>query len=151
VTDPEIESFMRAFEDGSFSRSEWTHFRHLVLALWYLRRHNRDEATKLIREGIQRYNERQGNLTGYHETITLAWVAVIERFLGTRDLDVPVSLLAGELLSQCGDKNYLLRFYSKERLFSDEARHRWVAPDLAAIGERELRRRTETDIGCFIT
>jgi hypothetical protein len=109
-------------------------------ALGYLRHHNRDEATSLIRDGIQQLNERQGNLTGYHETITLAWVAVIERFLGGRDLDAPVSVLAGELLRQCGDKNYLLQFYSKERLFSDEARHRWVPPDLAAIGERDLMR-----------
>ena len=122
MTDPYIESFMRAFEDGSLSKSEWTHSRHLVMALWYLRRHNRDEATRLIRDGIRRHNERQGNLTGYHETITLAWVAVIERFLAVRDLDVPVSVLAGELLGQCGDKDYLLRFYSRERLFSDEAR-----------------------------
>jgi hypothetical protein len=133
VTDAYIESFMLASEHGSLSRSEWTHSRHLVMALWYLSGHNRDEATRLIREGIQRYNERQGNFTGYHETITLAWVAVIERFLGGIDLDVPLSVLARELLSQCGDKNYLLRFYSKERLFSDEARHRWVPPDLAAI------------------
>jgi hypothetical protein len=138
VTDPYIESFMQAFEVGSLSKSEWTHSRHLVMALWYLRHHNRDEATSLIRDGIQRFNERQGNLTGYHETITLAWVAVIERFLGVRDLDVPLSVLAGELLRQCGDKNYLLRFYSKERLFSDEARHRWVPPDLASIGDRDL-------------
>jgi hypothetical protein len=134
VTDPYIESFMRAFEDGSLSRSEWTHSRHLIMALWYLRRHNRDDATRLIRDGIQRYNERQGNLTGYHETITLAWVAAIERFLAVRDLDVPVSVLAGELLGQCGDKDYLRRFYSRERLFTEEARHRWVPPDLAAIG-----------------
>jgi hypothetical protein len=104
------------------------------MALWYLRRHDRDEAIRLIRDGIHRYNERQGNLTGYHETITLAWVAVIERFLGGRDLDVPVSVLAGELLGQCGDKDYLLRFYSRERLFTAEARYRWVPPDLAAIG-----------------
>jgi hypothetical protein len=151
VTDPYIESFMVAFENGSLSKTEWTHFRHLVMALWYLRRHERDEATSLIRDGIQRYNQCQGNLTGYHETITLAWVAVIEEFLSGIDLNVSLSVLAGELLSQCGDKNYLLRFYSEERLFSDEARQRWVAPDLAAIGERELRRRTETDIECFIT
>ena len=26
------------------------HSRHLVMALWYLRRHNRDEATRLIRD-----------------------------------------------------------------------------------------------------
>ena len=134
MTDPYIESFMRAFEVGSLSRREWTHSRHLIVALWYLRHHNREEATKLIRDGIQRFNECQGNITGYHETITLAWVAVIERFLGVTDLRVPVSVLAGELLGQCGDKDYLLRYYSRERLFSDEARHRWVPPDLASIG-----------------
>jgi hypothetical protein len=134
VTDLYIESFIRAFENGSLSRPEWTHSRHFVMALWYLRRHNREEATGLIRAGIQRHNERQGNLTGYHETITLAWIIVIERFLAVRDLDVPLSVLAGELLAQCGNKDYLLRFYSRERLFSDEARHRWVPPDLAAIG-----------------
>jgi hypothetical protein len=134
VTDSDIESFMRAFEDGSLSKPEWTHSRHLVMALWYLRHHDRDEATRLIRSGIRRHNERHGNLTGYHETITLAWVAVVERFLAVRELDVPVSVLAAELLQQCGDKDYLLRFYSKERLFSGEARTCWVPPDLAAIG-----------------
>ncbi len=133
MTDPEIESFIRAFEDGSLTKAEWTHSRHLVMALWYLRRHKRDEATRLIRDGIQRHNERQSNLTGYHETITLAWVAVIERFLRGVDPGATLSALAAELLVQCGDKDHLLRYYSRERLFSDEARARWVAPDLAAI------------------
>jgi hypothetical protein len=134
VTDAYIESFVQAFEFGSLSRSEWTHSRHLIMALWYLRRYGRDEATTLIRDGIRRHNECQENFTGYHETITLAWVAVIERFLGLRDLDLPVSVLAGELLGQCGHKDYLLRFYSRERLSSEEARACWVPPNLAAIG-----------------
>lgn len=138
MTDPEIESFIRAFEDGSLSRSEWTHGRHLVMALWYLRRHGRDEATRLIRDGIQRYNQAQGNLTGYHETITKAWIAVIERLLIMRDRTIPDSVLAEELLNECGDKDYLLRFYTKKRLLSDEARSRWVDPDLARIGQLDL-------------
>jgi len=133
VTEPYIESFVLAFEAGSLSRSEWTHSRHLIMALWCLKRHDRHEAIRLIRDGIKRCNERQGNLTGYHETITLAWVALIERFLAGRPMDAPVAELAGELLEQCGDKDYLLRFYSRERLFSDEARRGWVPPDRAAI------------------
>ena len=133
MSDAEIETFVRAFEDGSLPKSEWTHSRHLAMALWYLRRHNREAATQLIRHGIQRHNGRHGNFTGYHETITLAWVAVIERFLAVRDANVPLSVLVGELLEECGDKDYLLRFYSRERLLSDEARHRWVPPDVAAI------------------
>jgi hypothetical protein len=129
----EIESFIRAFEDCSLPNSEWNHAKHLIMALWYIRRHGRDEATTLIREGIRRYNECQGNLNGYHETITLAWVAVIEQFLATRDRDVAVSALIAELLEVCGERDYLLRFYSRERLFSDEARRRWVTPDVAEV------------------
>jgi len=137
TTDAEIESFIRAFEDGSLPRSEWTHARHLVLAMWYIRRHGRDRAIGLIRDGIRRYNERHGNPTGYHETITLAWVAVIDHFLGGRDRGVPLSALAGELLAECGERDYLLRFYSRERLFSDEARGRWVPPDRGEIARTE--------------
>ena len=33
---------------------------------------------------------------------------------------MPLSVLAGELLDECGDRDYLLRFYSRGRLFSDE-------------------------------
>jgi hypothetical protein len=133
MTDPEIESLVRSFEDGSLPRSEWTHARHLVVALWYVRRLGRDGATGLVRDGIRRFNERHGNPTGYHETITLAWVAVIDVFLAGRDRDRPISVLVGELLEECGDKGYLLRFYSRDRLFSDEARGRWVPPDRGEI------------------
>ena len=133
MTDTEMGAFIAAFEDGSLPKSEWTHARHLLMALWYLHCHEREVATTLIREGIRRYNQRQGNPTGYHETITLAWVAVIERFLSCNNRDQPVSSLGAELLAECGDKEYLLRFYSRERLFSEQARAQWVTPDRCSI------------------
>jgi hypothetical protein len=132
-TDAEIESLVRAFEDGSLPRAEWTHREHLTVALWYLRRHPRAEATERVREGIRHYNLSHGNTTGYHETITLAWVAVIARFLAGRDRGRPLSSLAEELLGECGEKGYLLRFYSRDVLLSDRARQGWVPPDLEAI------------------
>src|SRR5262245_33355940 len=125
-TDAEMTAFVRSFENCTWPRAEWTHSRHIVMALWYLRVHTREEATRLIREGIQRYNLSQGNQTGYHETITLAWIAVIECFLREQSRHEPISALVRRLLDECGDKDYLLRFYSKERLFSEDARHRWV-------------------------
>ena len=66
-------------------------------------------------------NESHNNRTGYHETITLAWIAVIERFLDGRDRNRPVSVLAGQLLEEYGDREYLSRFYSRERLDSNES------------------------------
>ena len=128
-----IDALVRAFEDGTLPRAGWTHREHLVVALWYLHRHPRDEATRLIREGIRRYNGRHGNAAGYHETITRAWAAVIRRFLGEQGEGVPLPVLARRLLATCGDTAHLLRYYTHDALMSDEARHHWVAPDLEPI------------------
>jgi hypothetical protein len=103
------------------------------MALWYIRREGRERATVLIRNGIRRYNKAHDNPNGYHETITLAWVAVIDKFLRAQDADTSLGVLAEKLLEQCGDKNYLLQFYSRDRLFSDEARRQGMTPDLAVI------------------
>jgi hypothetical protein len=103
------------------------------MALWYQVHHDRVEATKRIRAGIQRYNLTHGNPTGYHETITLAWICVIEQFLAERNRQTPVAALAAELLQTCGRKDFLLRYYSRDLLLSDDARHRWVEPDLRPI------------------
>jgi hypothetical protein len=129
TTDAEIEALIQGFEKTSLPRSEWTHEKHLLMALWYLWHHPRAEATQRIREGIRRFNLSHGNQTGYHETITLAWIAVIDRFLSERNRTQPVSALAGSLLEECGGKDYLFRFYSREVLLSDEARSQWVSPD----------------------
>src|SRR4051794_30687807 len=97
-TDAEIEVLVRAFERCTLPKAEWTHAEHLTVALWYLRHQPRGEATGRIREGIRRLNLSHGNATGYHETITLAWVAVIARFLAEHDQGQPLSTLAGALL-----------------------------------------------------
>jgi hypothetical protein len=131
--DAAVGALVRGFEGCTLPRSEWTHQAHLTVALWYLRTYTREEATDRIREGIRRFNLSQGNRTGYHETITLAWVAVIVRFLAERDRGQPVSALVGELLERCGDKSFLLHFYSEDVLMSDQARRGWVPPDLRPI------------------
>ena len=96
-TDAEIESLVLAFEAGTLPRAEWTHHAHLIVALWYLRRHEREQATRRIREGIQAYNALGGKPMGYHETITLAWVAVVSQFLAENDRGQSLSALAGGL------------------------------------------------------
>jgi hypothetical protein len=133
TTDAEIETLVRAFEDCTLPRAGWTHQKHLTVALWYLRHYARDQATERIREGIRRFNLSHGNTTGYHETITLAWVAVIDRFLARNDHGQPLSLLVRGLLEQCGDKGYLRWFYTEDVLMSDEARRSWVPPDLCPL------------------
>lgn len=134
----EIEHLISAFESCMLPRGEWNHRAHLTVGLWYLVRHEKAEATELIRQNIQKYNRAHGILTtkesGYHETITLFFIRVVSKYLseaGSASSSI-VALLNG-LIASYGDKNLPLRYYSKERLMSWEARTRWVEPDLKPL------------------
>jgi hypothetical protein len=136
-TSTEVLRLVREFEACTLPRAEWTHHAHLTVGLWYLLRHERKAATRLIRDRIKRYNEACGVETtptgGYHETITLFYVWAIGKFLARADRDCTLAALANLLVSACGDRELPLAYYSRERLMSWEARTRWVEPDLKAL------------------
>jgi hypothetical protein len=136
-TSGEVLRLVREFEACTLPRAEWTHHAHLVVALCYLVRHEEAQATKLIRDGIKRYNEACGIKTtktsGYHETITLFYIRAIGKFLLAANPDCTLAALANSLISACGHKNLPLEYYSRERLMSGQARTRWLEPDLKAL------------------
>ena len=136
-TSAEVLRLVREFEDCTLPRAEWTHHAHLAVGLWYLMRHDEVEATRLIRQGIWHYNKACGVKTtatsGYHETVTLFYVRVIASFLAAASLDCTLAALANSLVRACGDKNLPLRYYSRERLMSPEARAAWLEPDLRPL------------------
>lgn len=131
--DTEIEDLGRRFEASAIPRSEWTHAAHLTIALWYLTRYDPQEATQRIRNGIQCLNAANGVLTtptgGYHETLTLFWIHRVRFYLHKSQAGVSLTELANGLIRACADSKLPLRYYSRERLFSPEARSGWIAPD----------------------
>ncbi|MDT4895672.1 MAG: hypothetical protein QOH25_749 [Acidobacteriota bacterium] len=133
----EVLRLVREFESCTLPRARWTHHAHLVVALWYLVRHEEAAATRLIRDGIMRYNKVSGieqtKTGGYHETITLFYIRVIRKFLSTANPDCTLAALATSLIRVCGDKNLPLEYYSRERLMSWEARTGWLEPDVKAL------------------
>ena len=119
-------------------RPEWTHEAHLA-ATTYLLTRRPDIAIDAELPGIiRRYNESVGGVNddsqGYHETITRLFLQGVRLFLSEADLDSPLFELVNDLLhSPMGRRDWPLRFYSAERLFSVEARRTLVPPDLAAL------------------
>jgi hypothetical protein len=105
--------------------------------LWYLVQHSKEEATKLIREGIQGFNRARGIVTtktgGYHETITLFYVSIISKYLREAGADRSIVNLANDLIATYGDRRLPLDYYSEERLMSWEARMNWIEPDLKPL------------------
>jgi hypothetical protein len=134
----EITALVRAFEDASLPREEWTHQAHLTVALWYLLTRPRPEqAVACIRDGLRRYVRAHGIVEtpegGYHETLTLFWIRVVSRQLAESDLDCALAVLANRVIAHCADKGLPLAYYSRERLWSPEARAGWVEPDLQPL------------------
>ena len=119
-------------------REEWTHEAHLAATTYLLLRHPEVDLDAELPDLIRRYNESVGGVNsdseGYHDTITRVFLQGIRLFLGETDLREPLhELVNGLLLSPMGRRDWPLRFYSRERLFSVDARRDFLRPDLSAL------------------
>lgn len=134
----EAEELVRGFLDLSLDAKKFNHQGHLTVAIWYLNWYPMYKATDLIRENIRQFNVAKGgentNSGGYHETITLFYMHVVDQFLANEGHSQDLAHLANTLIaSEMGARDYPLQFYSKEKLFSVEARRDFVEADLKSI------------------
>ncbi|MCA1633689.1 MAG: hypothetical protein LC802_08215 [Acidobacteria bacterium] len=134
----EILEVVRGFEARTLPRARWTHAAHLTVGLWYVLQFDWPEAVARVRCRIKLYNEAHDipltSTGGYHETLTLFWLRFVRAFLEA-DFNEGRSLvaLANDLVRGAG-VGLPLTFYSRELLFSPEARAAWVEPDLKTLG-----------------
>jgi hypothetical protein len=138
ATDAEITHLGERFLARDLPKQEWTHEAHLATTAWLLLKRPDIDVDKELPDLIRRYNESVGGVNsdseGYHETITRAFLAGIRLFLSEADVTEPLHELVNELLlSPMGSRDWPLRFYSRERLLSVEARRNFVTPDIAAL------------------
>lgn len=71
---------------------------------------------------------------GYHDTVTQLYIRGLTAFAATRPADEPlVETVNAALTGEIGRRDWPLRHYSRERLFSVEARRGFVEPDLRPV------------------
>ena len=138
-TTGEILALVRRFEDCTLPREEWTHAAHLTVALWNLLQYDWPEAVERVRRGIQRYNAAHGipvtPTGGYHETLTLFWLRAVRSFLEAERNEARSLVHLANELAETADKSLPLSHYTREHLFSPEARANWVEPDLKPLSK----------------
>ncbi|MCA9060520.1 MAG: transglutaminase family protein [Planctomycetaceae bacterium] len=141
---------LTTFEDCSLSVEEWTHRAHLRVAWLYCCRNDLATATSQIRRAIQAYNTAKGTPEavdrGYHETITRAFMTLVfaaEVQTGPHESSDQFCDTHGELLTKLA----LRRYYSSERIMTQQAKAQFVEPDIAdlpripdSLAASELRR-----------
>jgi len=138
TTDAELEHLGEGLLARALKREEWTHEAHLGATTYLLTRRPDVDLDTELPDIIRRFNESVGGVNddtqGYHETITRCFLQGVRLFLAEADLGEPLHELVNELLlSPMGRRDWPLRFYSAERLFSGEARRHVVPPDIAAL------------------
>ena len=137
ATTYDFEEFIREFEGLTLAKARWTHHAHLAVALWYLARHPFAEALGIVRKRIRGHNEAVGTANtdseGYHETLTRLFLRGVAAEMARHRGEALPEVLAAVIGSPLGEKTWPLRFYTRERLFSVEARRGWVEPDLMAL------------------
>ena len=138
--DAAVRSIGTAFLDRSLPAADWTHEAHIATCAWLqIERPDIDPPRDLPRL-ISAFNLAKGRVnddtSGYHETITQAYVRSVSGFLAGHPNGSLSDRINALLSSPFGARDWPLRFWSRDNLFSVAARRGWVEPDLAALPDR---------------
>jgi hypothetical protein len=132
----DIDALVGRFLDRTLPKAEWTHQAHLTVGAWHVDRYGPDEALTRLRNGIRALNDSHGTVnaatSGYHETVTRAYVRVIASVLGACRQPF-AERVAGLLNGWAGERDALLHFYSRDTLASPRARAEWIEPDVRPL------------------
>jgi len=132
-SEQEIQYLVEQFNNKTLPKSAWTHAAHLTVGLWHVHNFNLDESICRMRSGIVSYNlavgtENTGD-SGYHETLTIFWLTVLNLFLKSQE-DKSLLALCNEFLdSKLAINSLPFFFYDRERILSTNARARFQEPN----------------------
>jgi hypothetical protein len=137
TSDDEVASIGNRLLDRTLPKPEWTHAAHFSAAIWIVVRRPDLDASREMPGIIRAYNEATGTAntdsSGYHETITQASLRAARAFVAARQHSALFHLCNQLMASPLGKSDWLLAYWSRERLFSVEARRAWVEPDLRPL------------------
>jgi hypothetical protein len=130
------EAFLKAFEDCTLPFEQWKHPAHIKVAYLYLRALPFDGALAKVRASIQRYNAATNTPEtlerGYHETMTVAWMRLVQFTLEEYGPAAGAEAFL-ETQEHLLNRKALRFFYSRDRLISWQAKAEWVEPDLTPL------------------
>lgn len=120
------DALLRAFHEHTLPKPAWTHEAHVTVCWATLASLDRADALDHLRTAIRSYNESVGtentDTDGYHETITRYYVGAVAALHGRPLADV--------LEHPTCSRTAALEYWSRDLLFSVDARRHWIEPDL---------------------
>ena len=125
--------FLEAFERCELAPDRFHHRDHLRLAYIYLTLGDVDTALQTMRSALQRFLVHVGAPPSkYHETITRAWLLAVRHFMHVAGPTKNFEQFAAST-PRLFEHGIMETHYTRELLRSEEARRRFVEPDLKPI------------------
>jgi hypothetical protein len=127
--------FLQALESCTLPESQFGHAAHVRAAYLYLRQADFVGALDRMRRAIRNFATHLGKPDRYHETITVAYLVLIQQHIcerGPSDGWESFTRDNSELL----DPNLLTQFYSREQIESAIARKIFLLPRSTSTGYR---------------
>jgi hypothetical protein len=138
----EIVEIGEGFLARTFPPQRYHHREHLIMAAYVLVRYPKRDWRAELPDLIRAYNVAAGGVNddtrGYHHTMTMAFLTIIRGVLEVVGCDDVVDACHAVLTSPAAEQDMLLRFWSRDVLFSRAARLSWVNPDIGSIDLRAL-------------
>ena len=136
-------TLLRQFESAELPLEKWHHQQHLRVAYLYLRKLPLPKALDRMRDGIKAYNAAHhipdALLSGYHETMTQAWMRLVNFALA----EYGPAKNSDEFYKrhpELSRKETMRLFYTKELFTSPEAKVKFIEPDLAPLPQTKSKR-----------
>jgi hypothetical protein len=130
-TPTEIEAVVLGFESCATGRDDFKHREHLTVAVSYLTGSTQKQAAAKMRTSLRRFLAHHGvGSEKYNETLTVFWVAMVRQTLAEIRTDSSLVEKCNRVIEALGNPALAFDYYSKELLWSDEARKAYVRPDL---------------------
>ena len=122
------DEFVRELESCSLAESDFGHAAHVRAAYLYLRASDFPAALARMRGAIRNFAAHMGKPERYHETITVAYLALIGQCLRERGDNGGWPAFA-QRNPELFEPDLLQRYYSRAQLDSEVARRTFVLPD----------------------
>ena len=135
ASDTILREFVSSWEKHTLPKAEWTHAAHIAVCAFYTAALGSEEALQRMREGIPLYNVASGGQnsedSGYHETLTCFWAAIIRDFIAASQFPTTFAAVQATVLRYGQQRKLHEAFYSFDVVNDRRARREWLPPDTA--------------------
>lgn len=131
TSEAEVVALVNEFESCRTGKDAFKHQDHLTVAVCYLQELTISEATTKLRQNLLRFlDHHQVDRQKYNQTITVFWLQMVANVLEELAQGATLVEKCNAVSESLNHSELVFKYYSREKLLSDEAREVFVGPDL---------------------